>query len=349
VVARWLEIGVPFRVLPPVSQVLKEEALLVQLRAIEPEDLMIRAPAMLDKHLIEGVVSGKRVLITGAVGSVGSELVKQIAAYPNGTVICVEHAENPLLMLKKQLRAQHPDTRIVTLIGDIADPAQMGPIFRDHKPDIVFHAAAFKHVPFMENAPARALRNNVCGTITVSRCAMAAEVEQFILVSTDKAVKPSSVMGATKRVAELLVRSFNDATPTRFTIVRSGNVLGSSGSVVPIFKDQIEHGGPLTVTDRQDPRPSRDHDYPSGHRPHIDMDILSTGLMPGEKLHEQLAEPYETFSGTAHPKLFYSEGTLAQSGFLERALELLSTLNEAEGAPQIRLRIADLLPEYSPV
>ncbi len=163
-VARCLGIGVPFRVLPPVSQVLKEEALLGQLRAIEPEDLMIRAPATLDKQLIEGVVSGKRVLITGAAGSVGSELVKQIAAYPNATVICVDHAENPLLMLEKQLRARHPDTRIVTLIADIADPAQMMPIFREHKPDIVFHAAAFKHVSFMENAPARALQNNVGGT-----------------------------------------------------------------------------------------------------------------------------------------------------------------------------------------
>jgi FlaA1/EpsC-like NDP-sugar epimerase len=385
-VARCLEIGVPFRVLPPVSQVLKEEALLVQLRAIEPEDLMIRDPAVLDKQLIEGVVRGKRVLITGAAGSVGSELVKQIAAYPNVMVICVDHAENPLLMLEKHLRAQHPDIRIVTLIADIADPAQIGPIFREYKPDIVFHAAAFKHVSFMENAPAQALRNNVGGTITVSRCAMAAEVEQFILVSTDKAVKPSSVMGATKRVAELLVRSFNDETPTRFTIVRFGNVLGSNGSVVPIFKEQIEHGGPLTVTDREATRyfmsiaeaaglvlqatamsvggdifqldmgePVKILDLAetmislSGRQPYRDMEIVFTGLMPGEKLHEQLAEPYETFSGTAHPKLFSSEATLAQPCFVEWVLELLSTLGEAETALQIRLRIRNLLPEYSPV
>ncbi len=215
---------------------------------------------------------------------------------------------------------------------------------------------------------------------------MAAEVEQFILVSTDKAVKPSSVMGATKRVAELLVRSFNDETPTRFTIVRFGNVLGSNGSVVPTFKDQIEHGGPLTVTDREATRyfmsigeaaglvlqatamsvggdifqldmgePVKIFDLAetmitlSGHRPYNDMDITFTGLIPGEKLHEQLAEPYETFSGTAHPKLFSSEATLAQPGFLERVLALLSTLDEAEAAPQIGLRIRDLLPEYSPV
>lgn len=385
IIEKCLAIGLPFRVLPAVAQVLREEAMLGQVRDIEPEDLMVRPPAILDNELIDSAIRGKRVLVTGAAGSVGSELFKQIVAAQPELIVGVDHSENPLLMLDKTIRAQHPNIPIATIVADVADPAQLGPIFSQYKPAFVFHAAAFKHVAFMEDSPAQALRNNVGGTINVARCSIDHSVEQFILVSTDKAVKPTSVMGATKRIAELLVRSFNDESPTAFTIVRFGNVLGSNGSVVPIFKEQIERGGPLTVTDRETTRffmsiPEAaglilqatamsaggdifqlDMGEPvkilelaetmitlSGYQPYEEMDIVFTGLKPGEKLHEQLAEPHETFSGTIHPKLFASEAMVADASFLERVKQLLSTLDGSETAAQTKQHIHQLLPEYSP-
>lgn len=385
IVEQCLEIGLPFRVLPAVAQVLREEAMLGQVREIEPEDLMVRAPAILDNALIDSVIRDKRVLVTGAAGSVGSELVKQIVASEPELLIGVDHSENPLLMLDKAIRAEHPNIRVVTIVADVADPAQMDPIFSQYQPAFVFHAAAFKHVTFMEDSPGQALRNNVGGTVNLARHAMAHGVQQFILVSTDKAVKPTSVMGATKRIAELLVRLFNDAGGTRFTIVRFGNVLGSNASVVPIFKEQIERGGPVTVTDPEATRyfmsipeaaglilqatamsaggdifqldmgePVKILDLAetmialSGFRPNEEIEIVFTGLNPGEKLHEQLAEPHETFSGTIHPKLYVSEATVAEAAFLERVERLLSTLDGSESAAQIKGRIHELLPEYSP-
>jgi FlaA1/EpsC-like NDP-sugar epimerase len=385
IIEKCLEIGLPFRALPAVAQVLRDETMLGQVRDIEPEDLMVRPPAVLDTELIDSVIKGKRVLVTGAAGSVGSELFKQIVAAQPELIIGVDHSENPLLMLDKATRAQHPNISVATIVADVADPAQLDPIFSQYQPAFVFHAAAFKHVAFMEDSPAQALRNNVGGTMNVARCAIAHGVQQFVLVSTDKAVKPTSVMGATKRIAELLVRSFNDESPTAFTIVRFGNVLGSSASVVPIFKEQIERGGPLTVTDRDATRffmsiPEAaglilqattmssggdifqlDMGEPvkilelaetmitlSGYQPYEDMDIVFTGLKPGEKLHEELAEPYETFSGTTHPKLFASEAMLADVSFFERVPQLLSTLDGSETAAQTKQHIHELLPEYSP-
>ncbi len=385
IVEKCLSIGLPFKVLPAVAQVLREEGMLGQVREIEPEDLMVRPPAVLDNDLIDSVIRGKRVLVTGAAGSVGSELVKQLLASEPELIIGVDHSENPLLMLDKTLHALNPAIRMVTIVADIADPAQLNPIFAQYQPAFVFHAAAFKHVSFMEDSPAQALRNNVGGTINVARRAMAHGVQQFILVSTDKAVRPTSVMGATKRIAELLIRSFNDESSTAFTIVRFGNVLGSNASVVPIFKEQIERGGPLTVTDREATRyfmsiPEAaglilqatamsaggdifqlDMGEPvkilelaetminlSGYQPYEDMDIVFTGLKPGEKLHEQLAEPHETFSKTTHPKLFASEAMLADGSFPERVQQLLSTLDGSETAGQTKERIHQLLPDYSP-
>ncbi|MDA1174899.1 MAG: polysaccharide biosynthesis protein, partial [Chloroflexi bacterium] len=385
IIERCLAIGLPFRVLPAVAQVLREEAMLGQVRDIEPEDLMVRPPAILDTELIDSVIRGKRVLVTGAAGSVGSELFKQIVAAQPELIIGVDHSENPLLMLDKTIRFQHPATPIVTIVADVADPAQLDPIFSQYEPAFVFHAAAYKHVAFMEDSHAQALRNNVAGTMNVARCAMAHGIQQFILVSTDKAVKPTSVMGATKRIAELLVRSFNDESSTAFTIVRFGNVLGSNGSVVPIFKEQIERGGPLTITDRDATRffmsiPEAaglilqatamstggdifqlDMGEPvkilelaetmitlSGYQPYEEIEIVFTGLKPGEKLHEELAEPYETFSSTIHPKLFASEAMLADTSFLERVQQLLSKLNGSETAMQTKQHIHQLLPEYSP-
>lgn len=385
IVEKCLAIGLAFKVLPAVSQVLREEGMLGQVREIEPEDLMVRPPAVLDNDLIDSVIRGKRVLVTGAAGSVGSELVKQLLASEPELIIGVDHSENPLLMLDKTLHALNPAIRMVTIAADVADPAQLNPIFAQYQPSFVFHAAAFKHVSFMEDSPAQALRNNVGGTINVARCAMAHSVQQFILVSTDKAVRPTSVMGATKRVAELLLRSFNDVSSTAFTIVRFGNVLGSNASVVPIFKEQIERGGPLTVTDREATRyfmsiPEAaglilqatamstggdifqlDMGDPvkilelaetmitlSGYQPYEEIDIIFSGLKPGEKLHEQLAEPHETFSGTSHPKLYASEAMLPDPDFMERATLLLSALDGSATALQIKERIHELLPEYTP-
>lgn len=247
------EVGLPAQIVPALHEIVGGQVELSRIRRVRIEDLLRRDPVQLDRELIAGVVRGQTVLVTGAAGSIGSELCRQIVRFGPRALVLVERAESPLFGIHRELlrrlegAAEPP--RVVPCLADVTDPERMAGIFAEHAPSLVLHAAAYKHVPLLEVHPREAVRNNVLGTRTVADLAKAHGVGTFVLVSTDKAVNPSSIMGATKRIAERYVGSLAaQGGATRFVAVRFGNVLGSAGSVVPIFEDQIARGGPVTVT-----------------------------------------------------------------------------------------------------
>ena len=319
-------------------------------------------------------LKGKRVLVTGAGGSIGAELCSQIAAHGAGLLILFERYENSVYLLDLELRRRFPATSIVPIIGDITQVDRVSSLFRALRPDIVFHAAAHKHVPLMEQFPGEAVRNNVLGTRIVAEAALISGATHFVLLSTDKAVNPSSVMGATKRIAELVIQGMNGLGPTRFSAVRFGNVLGSNGSVVPLFADQIRKGGPVTVTHPDMRRYfmtipqavqlvlqasmmgtggevfvldmgeqilivdlARRMIELAGLVPDKDITIEFIGLRPGEKLSEELFEETEQVEPTAHLKVKRAVTTLPPLPGFEEDLfkELDQALSDGEGEPII--------------
>lgn len=312
-----------------------------QLRNIDLEDLLRREPVRLEINEISGYLKGKRVLVTGAGGSIGSELCRQIARLGPSQLVLLGKGENSIYEIDQELRAKYPRIVIEPVIADIRDQARINAVFRRLRPQVIFHAAAHKHVPLMEYQPEEAVRNNIFGTKTVAEAADRHNAEVFVMISTDKAVNPTSVMGATKRVAELVISSMNQASSTRFTAVRFGNVLGSRGSVIPLFKKQIAAGGPVTVTHPEMQRyfmtiPEaaqlvlqagamaaggevfvldmgepvkivdmvRDLIILSGRVPGEDIEIKFTGLRPGEKLFEELLTAEEGTVATRHEKIY---------------------------------------------
>jgi FlaA1/EpsC-like NDP-sugar epimerase len=321
-------LGVEFKIVPPLGELVDGKARLSQLRTVEIEDLLGREPVHLDALLVEESIHGRTVLITGGAGSIGSELARQVAALRPAQLILVEKAESPLYFVSLELRGAHPTLDLVSVIADVTSRSRMRTIFSEFRPDTVFHAAAYKHVPLMEANVAEAVNNNVLGTLRVAEASVEHGVRRFVLISTDKAVHPSSVMGATKRIAERLILGLPKlrAASTEFRAVRFGNVLGSDGSVVPLFKRQIAAGGPVTVTHRDVTRyfmtipeavqlvlqasalpeaarrismldmgePMKILDLAenlirlSGLEPYTEMPIVFTGLRPGEKLCEEL-------------------------------------------------------------
>ena len=237
------------KILPGLRYITTGKLLPHEIREVRVEDLLGRRPVEVDREAIERFIKGKRVLVTGAAGSIGSELCEQLAQFSPRDLILVEQDEIELYTLRENLRMRYPELKVVAIVGDIRDGSKMRNVFSRWRPDVVFHAAAYKHVPMMEENPSEAVKTNVFGTMNVAEAALEAEVEKFVLISTDKAVRPSSVMGATKRVAEMLLNLYNHGKgPTKFIAVRFGNVLGSRGSVIPIFEEQIRRGGPVTVT-----------------------------------------------------------------------------------------------------
>jgi FlaA1/EpsC-like NDP-sugar epimerase len=314
-----------------------------QLPAVRPldiDDLLGRDAVELDLRQVDGLLRDKVVLVTGAGGSIGSELTRQALRFHPRKLLLLDHDENALFFAERELREKFPAAEIVPLVADITDAPRVDWLFRRHRPAVVLHAAAHKHVGMMENNPCEAARNNVFGTVTVAEAAHAARSEVFILVSTDKAVNPSSVMGATKRVGEMVIQQLAQTSQTRFAGVRFGNVLGSAGSVVPIFREQIDRGGPVTVThpevsryfmtiseaaqlvlqaaaltrhgeifllDMGEPVKivdlARDLIELSGLRPEVDVQIEFSGLKPGEKLTEELLVERESCDLTQHPKI----------------------------------------------
>jgi FlaA1/EpsC-like NDP-sugar epimerase len=330
------EARVRHRVLPTLGELVEGRVIYTQMREVMVQDLLARDPVRPDLARVESLVTGKTILVTGAAGSIGSELCRQLAEHRLARLILYDRHENGVFGLEMELRVRFPDVRIEPVLGDILFADRLESAFAATKPDLVFHTAAYKHVPLGEENVLETVRNNIIGTCNVAQAAIAHGSKEFVLVSTDKAVRPSSVMGATKRVAELLVRGMNSDS-TKFRAVRFGNVLGSSGSVVPLFREQIARGGPVTVTHPEVTRyfmtipeaaqlilqaaavgnggeifildmgePVRIVDLArqmirlSGFEPEEDIAIVFTGLRPGEKLHEALVAEGEEVLPTLH-------------------------------------------------
>jgi len=360
---------IPVRTLPGVFELISGSVDLIrQVREVQVEDILGREPVQLDPAAVGAYVRGRTVLVTGAGGSIGSELCRQLVRMEVGRLVLADHAENNLFQIDRELR-ESTRAEIVPAIADVRDAARMEAIFEAHRPAVVFHAAAYKHVPLMEQHPVQALRNNALATRTVARLAARHAVDRFVLVSTDKAVYPKTAMGASKALAEWVVEALGQIeNETTFVAVRFGNVLGSSGSVVPIFREQIARGGPVTVTDPEMTRyfmtiheaaqlivqaggvgrggdvfvldmgdPVRILDLAndmirlSGLEPERDIPITFTGIRPGEKLHEGLFEDSEEVERTHHDKLMRARRSPISPEWLESELDAVERfVNEGD-------------------
>lgn len=375
----------PIKILPSVKRLLGDPVSLQQVRPMSLEDLLQREPIQTDRQELYPLIEGKTVLVTGAGGSIGSELCRQIAQYRPESLILFEQYENSLHALLLELRSVFPHVGVLPVVGDVTMPDRVEEIFRQTGPDIVFHAAAHKHVPLMELNPKEAIRNNIVGTRIVAETALRMGVDRFVLISTDKAVNPSSVMGVTKRIAEHVVQGFSNKGVTKFTVVRFGNVLGSNGSVVPLFAEQIRKGGPVTVTDPEIKRffmtipeavqlvlqsslmgqggdvfvldmgeqikvadLARNMIVLSGLVPGKDIEIAYTGLRPGEKLYEELFEDSERVESTAHPKINRAVGGPVPVEELDRWLEGLPVCLPTCEEDELVLDLKRLVPSFRP-
>jgi FlaA1/EpsC-like NDP-sugar epimerase len=373
------------KILPGLYQLIDEQAGLGRLREVSIEDLLGREPVKLDTNLVETFITGKRVLVTGAGGSIGSELCRQVAAFSPNSLTLVERSEFALFTIQQELIRSFPELKIVPRICDIGDLDRLETVFTEDRPEVVFHAAAHKHVPMMEYNPGEAIKNNVFGTKMVADAAHRHGANAFVMISTDKAVNPTSIMGATKRVAEMYVQALSERSKTKFVAVRFGNVLGSTGSVIPTFKAQIAAGGPVTVThpdmvryfmtipeasqlvmqaasmgkggeifvlDMGEPVKivdlANDLIRLSGLVPGVDIQIEFTGMRPGEKLFEELGFDAEKMSKTTHPKIFV--GRLAPSPLseLETALGGLSQYISSTSAQDVRSALRNIVVEMLP-
>ncbi|KAF4516142.1 hypothetical protein B566_EDAN000380 [Ephemera danica] len=376
----------PIKTLPNVKQLLGDPVSLQQVRAMSLEDLLQREPVQTDRQELRPLIAGKTVLVTGAGGSIGSELCRQIASYQPESLVLFERYENSLHALLLELRATFPAVGVLPIIGDVTVPERVAEVFRQTGPDLVFHAAAHKHVPLMELNPKEAVRNNVLGTRTVAEAALTAGVDRFVLISTDKAVNPTSVMGMTKRIAEHVIQGFNGLGRTKFTVVRFGNVLGSNGSVVPLFTEQIRKGGPITVTDPEIKRffmtipeavqlvlqasvigqggdvfvldmgeqikivdLARNMIVLSGLVPGKDIEIVFTGLRPGEKLYEELFDGDEQVEPTAHAKINRAIGASFLTRELREWVETLPRTLPGHTEETLLEDLKRLVPSFQPV
>ena len=338
--AKCSETGIPTQIMPSVEDIMSGRVEVSQIRDVQVEDLLGREPVELDTKAIERKLTDRTVLVTGAGGSIGSEVCRQVSRFKPETVLLTGHGENSIYAIEMELKQSYPDTAFIPVIADVQDEIRMTEIFECFKPDVVYHAAAHKHVPLMERNPHEAVKNNVIGTRNVSLAADKAGVDTFVMVSTDKAVKPTSVMGGSKRIAEMIVQYMDTVSDTKFVAVRFGNVLGSRGSVIPLFKKQIEAGGPVTVTDPQMtryfmtiPEASRlvlqagaiaeggetfvlDMGEPvkivdlaknlirlSGFSTD-EIEITFSGIRPGEKLFEELLGEDEVHGEQIYPKIY---------------------------------------------
>lgn len=324
IIARCNDAGCPVKILPGLYQLADGQVSVSSMREVNIQDLLGRDPVTVDINEIIGYIEDKTVLVTGGGGSIGSELCRQIASHNPKRLIILDIYENNAYNIEQELKRKLRNLDLVTLIASVRDYGKMKDVFAKYRPQIVFHAAAHKHVPLMETSPNEAVKNNVFGTFNVARCADACGVETFVQISTDKAVNPTNVMGATKRICEMIIQAFGRHSKTKFVAVRFGNVLGSNGSVIPLFKQQIKEGGPVTVTHKDIIRyfmtipeavslvlqagayakggqifvldmgePVRIYDLAynliklSGFKPDVDIKIECTGLRPGEKLYEE--------------------------------------------------------------
>jgi len=384
-VERCRDLGVHFRTMPAVTDVIEGRVQVSPIRDVDIDDLLGREAVQLDTEQIGRQLRGRRILVTGAGGSIGSQMCRQIAQFGPLCLILLERAENGLFEIDRELRERYAKLNVVPYVADIGDRSRLKSIFERETPSSVFHAAAHKHVPMMEINPGEAIKNNIAGTAAVADACLSAEVERMVLISTDKAIRPTSVMGCTKRVAEMYVQGLTGQGVTQFVTVRFGNVLGSSGSVVPIFKEQIAKGGPLTVTHPEMTRYfmtipeaaqlvlqagtmgkggeifvlhmgepvrildlARDMITLSGLRPGIDVEIVFTGKRPGEKLYEELLSEGEDIGDTAHPKIGIWKHRPEDQDSVRRCIDRLVALADAGTNGDIQAELKGIVPEYTP-
>ncbi|HKL74576.1 MAG TPA: nucleoside-diphosphate sugar epimerase/dehydratase [Halanaerobiales bacterium] len=376
---------VEVNIVPGVFEILKGDINLNQIREVKVEDLLRRDPVELNTDNISSYIEGKTVLVTGGAGSIGSELCRQVARFNPEKLIIFDINENNTYFLELELKEEHKDLEIVPIIGSIRDKMKLEQTFTCHKPDVVFHAAAHKHVPLMEHNPEEAIKNNVLGTRNVAQVSAEFEIDRFVLVSTDKAVNPTNVMGASKRGAEMIVQHMNRKKRTKFMAVRFGNVLGSRGSVIPIFKRQIKEGGPVTVThkdvtryfmtipeaaqlviqagslgdggevfvlDMGDPvkimELAEDLIELSGLEVGKDIEIEVVGLRPGEKLYEELLNDDEDNLATEHERIFITSLNSCDWQKLNKSLERLENLIDKGISSKIVDELVDMVGTYEP-
>jgi FlaA1/EpsC-like NDP-sugar epimerase len=382
---RCAGLKVEFKIVPSLLELMDGKARLSQLRSVSVEDLLGRPSVRLDLQQVDRDLHGKVVMITGAAGSIGSELARQVAAFGPARLILFEQAESPLFFIEQEISDAHPELEVVPIIGDVTDARRVERVFADFQPSTVFHAAAYKHVPMMETNLEEAVRNNVLGTFYVARSAVRHQATKFVLISTDKAVRPSSVMGATKRVAERIVLGWPEfrRSPTDFRAVRFGNVLGSQGSVIPVFRQQIANGGPVTVTHPEMQRyfmtipeavqlvlqasslpeaagrismldmgePMRILEMAenlirfSGLEPYTQMPIIFTGVRPGEKLHEDLMSEVELAVPTTVEKVCVVQTDEADEVGIRDGLAALDVALEASDNDHLLDALCALVPE----
>ncbi|MCG7871465.1 MAG: polysaccharide biosynthesis protein [Candidatus Thiodiazotropha lotti] len=375
--------GVPFRSVPQLNDLMSGNVQINHLRQVSIEDLLGRNPVSLDWQAIDATLAGKVILVTGAGGSIGSELCRQLAKLKPAKLVLLENSEFNLYSIEMELLNSYPELNLDCHLGDITDQVYVENLFDEYRPEVVFHAAAYKHVPMLENRIRQAVRNNVLGTRVVAEMANRYATGVFVLVSTDKAVNPANVMGASKRGAEIFCQNLNAHSDTRFITVRFGNVLGSAGSVIPLFRKQIEEGGPVTVTD---PRMERyfmtipeacqlimqtvvmgdggeifvlDMGEPikisylaeqmihlSGRTLGQDIQIEYIGLRPGEKLYEELFHEKEELAKTSHEKVLLAHHRQVDWEWLNGVMQQMTTATEALDSQQLRALLGQLVPEH---
>lgn len=377
--------NVTIKTLPSIGDLIEGTVSVSQIKKVEIEDLLGRDPVELDRELIGMYLTGKRVLVTGAAGSIGSEICRQVLPFKPAKLVLLEQAETPLYEIEKELTAKFPELKILPLICDVRDREMVQAAFEEFLPEVVFHAAAYKHVPMMEYNPAQAVLNNVFGSKNVADAAHGCRVRNFVMISTDKAVNPTNIMGATKRSAEIYIQALSRTSSTKFTTVRFGNVLGSNGSVIPLFKEQIAAGGPVTVTDKRIIRyfmtipeatqlvlqagsigsgseilvldmgePVRIVDLAeelirlSGLTPYRDIDIVFTGLRPGEKLFEELLIDGEGILPTNHDKIKVLASVQIEIDPIRAELECLYAAARANDIDTLMESLKRLIPEFKP-
>jgi FlaA1/EpsC-like NDP-sugar epimerase len=377
--------GVEVNIVPGVFEILKGNVNLSQIREVKVEDLLRRDQVDLNTNEISSYVSNRIVMVTGGAGSIGSELCRQIARYDPEKLIILDINENDTYFLERELRDKHPELNLIPIIGSIRDRDKLVQTFKYYRPEVVFHAAAHKHVPLMEHNPEEAIKNNILGTKNVADIATDFNVRRFVLVSTDKAVNPTNVMGASKRVAEKIIQQYSKNSKTKFMAVRFGNVLGSNGSVIPIFKKQIADGGPVTVTHQEVTRyfmtiPEAvqlviqagslgnggevfvlDMGEPvkimelaenlielSGLKVGYDIGIEIVGLRPGEKLYEELLNDNEDNMETKHERIFIANLHKIDANELYKSLNRLSNLIDKGKVSTLIKELETIVKTYKP-
>ena len=376
------ETGCELKVLPGLYQVITGEVSISTLRKVEIEDLLGREPIKLQVESVMDYVAGKRILVTGGGGSIGSELCRQLAAHNPKQLIIVDIYENNAYDIQQELKKTYPALDLVVLIAYVRNTHRMNSIFETYRPEIVYHAAAHKHVPLMEDSPNEAIKNNVFGTYKTAQAAARYGVRRFVLISTDKAVNPTNVMGASKRICEMVIQMMNKHAETDFVAVRFGNVLGSNGSVIPLFKKQIEQGGPVTVTHPEIIRyfmtipeavslvlqagalakggeifvldmgePVKILDLAknlirlSGYKPFEDIPIEFTGLRPGEKLYEELLMGEEGLKETSNALIHIGKPIEFDEEIFLEQLEELKRIADKD-SKKVRQKVQEIVPTY---